>query len=68
MEGWVPAARQGQVGGENEGTYTKNDVTNQVNGLREENGVDPLAPPAQSLTAEAEGAEEVREELEGVSD
>ena len=68
MEGWVPAARQGQVGGENEGTKTKNDDTNQVNGLREENrGVDSLAPPAQSLTVET-GGEEGTEELEEASD
>ena len=69
IEGWVPAARQVQVGGEDEGTNTKNDNTNQVDGLSEENrGVASLAPPAQSLMAEEEGGEEVREGLEEASD
>ena len=68
MEGWVPAARRVQVGGENEGDNAKMDHTNQENGLSEENGgVASLAPPAQLLTVEAEGGEEVREELEEAS-
>ena len=67
IEGWVPAARRVQIG-ENEGANTKMNDTNQVNGLSEENGgVASLAPPAQSLMAEAEGGEEVREELEEAS-
>ena len=55
--------------GENEGANTKMNDTNQVNGLSEENGgVASLAPPAQSLMAEEEGGEEVREELEEACD
>ena len=69
IEGWVPAARRVQVGGEKEGINTKNDDTNRVNGLSEESGgVASLALPAQSLTVETEGGEEVTEELEGAGD
>ena len=69
MEGWVPAARRAQVGGENEGTNTRKDDTNQVNGFSEENeGVASSALPAQSLTVETEEVEEVTEELEEASD
>ena len=57
MEGWVPAARRVQVGGENEGDNAKMDHTNQENGLSEENG-----GVASLATAEAEGGEG-REEL-----
>ena len=64
MEGWSPAGRRAQGGG-NEG----NDDTNQVNGSREGNGgVAPLTPLAQPVTEESVGGEEVREEGKEGSD